>query len=525
LRGLSNNFGKYSKELISKINKFRPEFWLIIIVIVALIIRLNFFLGMGLNDDLCYLDSAHQITEGEFIFHEWIVFPRIMMHYPIALFFSLFGVSGFSASLYILLCSLGSVIVAYYIGKTIFGTWTGLASAFLMSIFPIEVVHATTIVPDVPVAFFMGLSVCLFLIGEKKDKNIYYIFAGIAIGLAWLVKSISILIILFYLSYFLLDKIFDFKYLLVGVKKKSADKLKQIFKIRLGFILTSLGFLVVLLLEGWYYLLVANNFFFRFNVETQHYVSTLLGRTDYLNIYPEMLLVKSAPNLNFFGLFFIIFCACVFVFLLFDRNKKIIIPIAWFAVLYLWMQYGTMNINEFVLIDHLRRFGTVWAIPIAVTIGYFIAGSKISKKRIFNIANIIVISVLLTTSFYYVNECHELKEQALINYRETADFLKQHPDKDIYVDYISWGKLRFLLGYEGAAKNLKFLERVENPDQIKDAFVVVNGSRGSFEVEVFVEKLPEFIWDPPDNWIKVKVIITSYNVFHETIIYYVPESP
>jgi len=526
LRSISNNIRKYSKEIITRIKQFKPEIWLIIIVIFALIIRMNFFLGMNLNDDLCYLDSAHQITQGEFGFPEWIVTPRIVMNYPIALFFYLFGVSDFSGALYILLCSIGSVIVAYYIGKTLFGSGTGLASAFLIAIFPIEVIYATTIVPDIPVAFYMGLSVCLFLIGEKSDKKIYYIFAGIAIGLAWLVKSLSILILLFYISYFLLDKIFDFKYQLSGVKRKSSNKFKQIFTIRLGFILTSLGFIFVLFLEGLLYLSVRDNFFLRYKIESEHYVSTLGGRTPNLGVYPKMLLAGDSPVFNYFGLFFIIFCACIFLCLLFDRNKKLVILISWFVVLYLWMQYGTMNFNEYVLIDHLRRFATVWAIPIAVTIGYFIVGSKISKKRIFNVANIIVISSLLITSFYYINESYECMEQNMASYRETADFLKQYPDKDIFTDDATWGRLNFLLGYK-RIENLKTLEQVQDPNEIEDAFVIVNGSREAVEVKEFRDALPTFVYNPPDNWIKVKVIHSGNIILgtYDVIIYYVPEVP
>jgi len=522
---ITKDVDKKLKKIKKRIKAIRPEIWLIIVVIFALALRMNFFLGLNLNDDLTYLDSAHQITQGEFIFSEWIVSPRIMMTYPIALFFYLFGVSDFSGALYILLCSLGSVVVAYYIGKTIFGVRTGLASAFLMAIFPIEVVYATTIVPDVPVAFFMGLSVCLFLIGEKSDNKIYYLFAGIAIGLAWLVKSLSILIILFYISYFLFDKIFDFKFAISGIKKKSVSKIKKIFSIRKGFILTALGFIFMLFLEGRLYLFFSDNFFLRYKIETQHYVSALGGRTPVLNLYPGMLLAENSSFYNYFGLFFIIFCACVFLCVLFDRNKKLIILIIWFVVLYLWMQYGTMNPTEFVLMDHLLRFTTVWTIPIAVTIGYFIAGSKISKKRIFNVANIIMISSLLITSFYYINESHELMEQDMVSYRETADFLKQYPDKDIYAHYATKGMLNFLLDYK-RTENLKTLEKVQDSDEIEDAFVIVNASRGIVELEQIKDTLPEFIYDPPKNWIKVKVINSRTRIFgtYDTLIYYVPLS-
>jgi 4-amino-4-deoxy-L-arabinose transferase-like glycosyltransferase len=225
MHGITNDIVKYFQKIINALKKIKPEIWLILILILALSIRLYYFIGINLNDDLCYLDTGYKITQGDFRFDEWIISPRIMMNYPIAFFFYLLGVSDFTGALYILLCSIGSVIVAYYIGKILFGTGTGLASAFLMAIFPIEVIYATTIVPDIPVAFFMGLSVCLFLYGEKKDNRIYYFLGGTAIGLAWLVKSLAILIILFYIIYFILDKFLDFKYLISKKKQKKYKKM------------------------------------------------------------------------------------------------------------------------------------------------------------------------------------------------------------------------------------------------------------------------------------------------------------
>ena len=525
MRSLSDNIGKYLQNLNKSFNKIKPEIWLIFIIIFALIIRLHFFVGMNLNDDLCYLNSAYDITQGEFTLNEWIFSPRIMMHYPIAFFYAIFGISDFSGALYILLCSLGNVAVAYFIGKTLFNSKVGLMSAFLMSFFPIEVLFGTTIVPDPPVAFFMGLSVCLFLMGEKKNKIFFYILAGLAIGLAWLVKSLAILIILFYLSYFLFDKIFGFKYLISGIKQeKYTSRIRNIFSIRKGFILTALGFLLVLFLEGMLYFITNNNFFLRFKIETSHYTSSLMGCNFNLDFYPRMLFAQTSSYFDYFGVFFVIFGACVFLLILFEKNKKYIILVIWALSILLWMQYGTMNPFEYVPMHRLYRFLTVITIPISVTIGYFIVGSKVNKKKILNIGNVIIISALIITSFSSISMGHFYMDQSMIDFREIADFLKDHPSKDIYVDEDTRGKLDFLLSYK-RTENLRLLNQVKNSSDIKDAFVIVNSSRGFVEDDWLRSQLPDFIYNPPENWEIAKIVTSAYigfYRFYDPVIYYVP---
>jgi len=525
MQSTSNNFGEYLNKIKEGIKKVKPEIWLILILIFALFLRLYFFLGINLNDDLCYLDAAHQITQGTFVLNKWIIAPRLMMNYPIAFFYTLFGVSDFSGALYFLLCSIGSVAVAYGIGKILFNEKVGLASAFLMSFYPIEVIYGTTIVPDVPLAFFLGLSVLLFFIGEKKNKNIYYLLGGIAIGAGWLVKSLAILIILFYLAYFILDKIFNFKFLISGeTQKKPLSLIKKIFWIRKGFILLSLGFLLILSLEGLLYYVVNNDFFFRFKVEMNNYNSSLQGVTLDPNYYPNVLFAQSLPFFNFLGYFFIFFCFSIFFLVLFEKNKKYLIFPAWTISILLWLQYGTMNPFELTPMHRIYRFLTIISIPISLTIGYFIVGSRFNKKRIFNVLSIIIVSVLLVSSIFFISKANLLMNQGMLDYKLSADYLKKYPDIDIYTDFVTVGELNFLLGYE-RENDLKDLALVNSPEEIKNAFVVVNATRGFVELPDFRDTLPDFIWDPPSDWVVVRVIKESYFDFYgtyDTTIYYVP---
>ncbi|MFH0861369.1 MAG: glycosyltransferase family 39 protein [Candidatus Altiarchaeota archaeon] len=196
----------------------RKEHGILVILALALALRLYFFLGLNLNDDLVYVNFAHQIAEGKFRLQSYIFSVRLLMNYPIGLFFILFGANDYSAAAYILLTSMGSIVVAYYLGKVLFNENVGLVAALLMSFFPIEVAYATTIVPDVPVAFYMGLSVLLFILAERKDDIRYAYLAGVMIGFGGLVKNLSYVIFAFLGSYFVFRSLFYSK----AIKGKKA---------------------------------------------------------------------------------------------------------------------------------------------------------------------------------------------------------------------------------------------------------------------------------------------------------------
>ncbi len=64
--------------------------------------------------------------------------------------------------LFILMTSLGQIIVLFLIGKTLVNLRTRLTAAFLGTISPFDVVFASTMTIDIPAVFAMSLSFYFF---------------------------------------------------------------------------------------------------------------------------------------------------------------------------------------------------------------------------------------------------------------------------------------------------------------------------------------------------------------------------
>jgi len=216
------------KKLLKQIKKIDTKYWLLLIIIFAFILRLIFFIGYTANPahESIHLSTIKTIYEGEFnnylskyrnISENYIADTsethsiRLMMNYPVAIFWCIFGINDLTTILWPLLASSGIIITTFFIGKKLWDRKIGLLSAFLVSFFPIDVINATRLDTDIILAFFMVLSVLFFLrsIKDKDYKSINYLLTGVCIGLGYLVKPFSIVLPFIFLIYIIYKKKID----------------------------------------------------------------------------------------------------------------------------------------------------------------------------------------------------------------------------------------------------------------------------------------------------------------------------
>ena len=180
------------------------QIMLFLIVTFGIVIRLIFFSGIGASDDLAYTNYADSLNKGEMQQDTLTLSTRLGLVYPVSVSYSMLGVNDFSSVIFVLLASVGNIVLIFYFGKLLFNEKVGLISAFLLSFFPLEVVYSTKLLSDLPSAFFMALGVYLFLYSEKKKPNpALYFFSGISIGIGYLIRESALLIGLFFIVYIL----------------------------------------------------------------------------------------------------------------------------------------------------------------------------------------------------------------------------------------------------------------------------------------------------------------------------------
>ncbi len=137
----------------------------------------------------------------------------------ISLAYNMFGRTYFTAFKVSLLFGVMLIGLAYMLGRTLFDEKTGLISAFLMAIEPMNWIISQKIWMETTLSFFTVLAVCLFALAVKKDKGYLMIASGIAAGCAALTKYPGILATAIIFTYAAVAdrKLFRDKFFLTGL--------------------------------------------------------------------------------------------------------------------------------------------------------------------------------------------------------------------------------------------------------------------------------------------------------------------
>jgi hypothetical protein len=530
------------------IENIKPIKLLLLIIIFALLLRLYFFMGFINAHDLdegIYIAILNGIYKGTYNLDRYKSIPnsyipdtaetfqfRIAFIFPIAALFFLFGVKDFIATLYPLICSLGGIIVAYYMGKLLFDEKVGLLAAFLLSFYPLDVMFATRIMSDVVLGFFMSLSVFFFLKAERRKTikksqksflNDYYMICGIIFGIAYRVKPVALILVPFFLIYIIFKRKFDFKYIHILY-----------------------GFLIIFFIGALYYFIETGNPMLDWEIANRAVVYSKYGGPyveskkflddkiiiSYVDS-PSLLFLKSVfyifrrfPGVNFFGYFFyFVFPVIILLFLL--KKKDTYFLLAWFLFILLYIEFGPIGIKfdaknysvNYLAFMKKERYLNIETVPMILILSYSFL--KIRKEFL-----LLILCFLVLTSIYCIYKGQEYFLSGMYSIKKASAYLNLFPRTYVYTDYVAAGMIQYYSGFQRNDKIRNFNDY--NITSIKNAFVVVGGSRGVELTGTFVEEsYNRTMSNYDENWETVEVIpnpFKKYDISHlarDLTIFYV----
>jgi len=469
------------------------KFLLFIIVLFGLVLRLIFFSGMGASDSLAYSKAANEIDKGIDPDSTLTLTTRMGLIYATALSYNLFGINDFSSVLFVLLTSIGNIILAFYFGRLLFNKKIGLMAACLLSFFPLDVVYSTKLVSDIPSAFFMSLGVYFFLYSEIKPKLKYsmgYCFSGLFIGIGYLIRESALLIGLFFLIYVLYKK-----------------------KIKKEYFLVALGFLIVFAVEMLIFYTLTGNPLYR-SIASQKYLSTAMidhnyfGRLSFptgLFHYPYIILTTNLLSYFYVSIFIAIIYCWIY------RKKETLTIQMWFISLLLYLSFGSSSLTSYAPFRAVDRYLTIITIPGILLLTFFLSEKKTIIKKIIMP---LILTILLLTSVVSV---YLREDRNVLNNLKEANQYMEDLDKTTYIDYRSLKALNYISEYKNTL-NLK--PYPEDLTSVNDAYLVINKwmIRNLKEANNRL-KFPEEIDSPDKNWIKIKEVGKENR--DKIIIYYV----
>jgi 4-amino-4-deoxy-L-arabinose transferase-like glycosyltransferase len=196
---------------------FRAQPHLLALVVIlsgAVLLRLFFLQGFVESDPYCYAELANDLAHGKLLINSYngaLIFPlRIGLYGPAAFFIRVFGLSEDSVIIFPFLISMAGCVLAYLLGRTLFGPTAGLIAAGLIAILPRDVAMASTLFPDPVAAFWANLGIALLILDPVKDGSrrslCHAVLAGMCFGVSWLNKETVVYAAPFVLIYVLTQK-------------------------------------------------------------------------------------------------------------------------------------------------------------------------------------------------------------------------------------------------------------------------------------------------------------------------------
>ena len=392
-------------------NKYRINAYLLLIIIAGIILRLIFYTGLYSTDDYKYANYAYQTLNPRNTYkedvqlyhhyvatnHKFFIPPQKLnfgVYIPAAVFYGLFGVKEWTTIIWPFLCSIGNIIVIFFLALIIFRNVSiGLISALLMAFFPLSSIFATRLTTDEISVFFTGLSCLAFLkSAESKNRIRWGVLSGLSLGLAYMTRCYMLIIVLFFLVY--------------------ALSKRRLFSLSIP---VAIGFLVIFGLENIFFLVLhcfkGLPFIFRLRVfqdMSQYVQQSIQGKGVYR-------LLIDFPRLMFdfksVALYYYYFIGALCFLILKKSWRKNFIPIGWFAVIFFSLWFLPMDWRNYILPVRDTRYLSLPAIPMILVISSALYDIRVNAKQFlaYSLAGILLVSSVGSMGLRFLGPSSDIK--------------------------------------------------------------------------------------------------------------------
>lgn len=465
------------------------------VLLAALGLRWLYLPGFALGDDPAYADLATRMLEGMAppLCDVCVFSFRYIFLGVIALSLKLLGHSDIGLVLPILLSSLACVYLVYELGALLFDRSTGILAATLLSVFPLELVHAGTLTNDILLSMFFALCMLLCLKGFEKgppDSTLLFPFAGAVLGLAIGVKINSLPVILL------------FVWLFIHKERKGRNGLALFL---VAWLLVQAGFCL------WYYVKTGDclahihaelKFNNRYN--PSEYRDAASNLADTLLFYPKMMLCLATEGhvgdtFYPYGLFYPAFLAALLYFPA-KRDARVVIPLVWFFFLFGMMELTPLRVVPYYQpIHRLIRFLSIVTVPSLLVVAFFLSRLALGKPWL-RVLSLCLLGGLIVTSLHQSYRKSRFYIDCMRDSRTAFALVSNMDYTEIATDQEMKNALLFYGGYRNREK-VKSFEN-DHPYFPDHSLVILGGSR---RPDMSLDYAADFAGAilPEAHWVKI----------------------
>lgn len=393
----------------------RYDLVLLLLILFAAALRLVFFSGVSSADDLSVANAALRLLDQGPYLPDSHYSARLVLVYPLAAIFALFGTGEWQMALLPMLASLGTMVVTAALARRLFGDRVALWAVFALAVFPLDVFHATQFMPDATLGLLLACSMYAAVKVALDDAGLGWCVAGgLFWGTAYLVKVEAAFLL------------FPLALLLIGARV-AIPKL----------IVFAGACALVVVGETLVYWGLTGEFLYRLKVvggTAPILVSEALGGTQ-LWIFPKAWFVTFYQfSLHYYLLF------AGGAWMLVRRPAGYSVMLMWAGAYLIWLQFGLNPFAETLTFkSHLQRYCLMLSAPMAIIIGWTVTELQ-ARRPLLAHAGIVA---WFAGSLFLVTFNHLSAEREMASKQLLASW-NLPKDVPVYMDSGSYSLGRFL---------------------------------------------------------------------------------
>jgi hypothetical protein len=184
----------------------RAYVFITIILVIALALRLLYFTGMALGDDVFYITQAMSLSQtGHWPPEPYHWHTRLGVIFPTVLSIKALGAQPLAFVLWPLLASTSGVLVCYLVAEKLAGSQVARLAAIFQAAFPLEVIYSTHLFPDVLVALFSTLGLWCWIRGLRLGEARDFLACGAFFAVGYLCRETIVMEVPIYLTLWILE--------------------------------------------------------------------------------------------------------------------------------------------------------------------------------------------------------------------------------------------------------------------------------------------------------------------------------
>jgi 4-amino-4-deoxy-L-arabinose transferase-like glycosyltransferase len=177
--------------------------------LLAAAVRWLAFTGFFGSDELTYVMYSFRLLDGDWRLDDYVGANRLGVNLPMALSGLVFGRNLFGAAFFSLACSVAEVLLAAWIAGRMAGPRAAVFAGLLIATLPTQVHFGGRIMADAPLALAITATFVLFHEAELRRWSAGYFLAGVAAGLSFWIKPVTLFVFGVLLALPLLERRFD----------------------------------------------------------------------------------------------------------------------------------------------------------------------------------------------------------------------------------------------------------------------------------------------------------------------------